>query len=54
MTPEIKDDYFIASLIITIVIITVIFGGCLYIRYMRGDNSYASIHNINKIVEAKK
>ena len=54
LTGESNNDYFIVSVVITVIAILTIFGGCLYIRHVRGDNSYASMHNISKIVEAKK
>ena len=42
MPEETKNDYFIASFIIAAVITAAVFGGCLYIRHIRGDNGYAN------------
>ena len=49
-----ENDCFKASIVMTILMIVIVFGGCLYIRHLRKDNSHASMHNISKIVEAKK
>ncbi len=54
MPEETKNDYFIASFIIAAVITAAVFGGCLYIRHIRGDNSYASMNNLHKTVKDKR
>ncbi len=48
-----ENDCFKASVIMTIIMIVMIFGGCLFIRHIRGDDSYASVHNISKITITK-